>query len=65
MPIPSLTATRLTVSAANGVLANDTNADGGDAHARCWAPRPANGSLTLNADGSFSYTPNAGFCGHG
>ena len=24
---------------------------------------PANGTLTLNADGSFSYTPNAGFWG--
>lgn len=24
---------------------------------------PANGSLTLNADGSYSYTPNAGFVG--
>jgi hypothetical protein len=24
---------------------------------------PANGTVTLNADGSFSYTPNAGFAG--
>ena len=52
----------LTVTAANGVLANDTNADG-NALSAVLAPRPANGSLTLNADGSFSYTPNAGFSG--
>ncbi len=25
---------------------------------------PANGQLTLNADGTFSYTPNAGFWGN-
>ena len=44
------------------MLANDTNADGGTLTA-ILAPRPANGQLTLNADGSFSYTPNAGFYG--
>ena len=48
--------------AANGVLANDTNADGGTLTA-VLGTRPAHGSLTLNADGSFSYTPNAGFWG--
>ena len=30
---------------------------------RYWVRTTANGSLTLNADGSFVYTPNAGFCG--
>ena len=52
----------LTVSAANGVLANDTNADGGTLSA-VLGTTTAHGSLTLNADGSFVYTPNAGFCG--
>ena len=61
----------LTVSAAAGVLANDTDADldpltiCGDSHLlphdRLLAP--ANGTLTMNADGSFLYTPRAGFVG--
>lgn len=37
--------------AAPGVLANDTDPENG----------PANGTLTLNSDGSFDYTPNANF----
>ena len=52
----------LNVITANGVLANDTDADGGTLSATLVAP-PANGNLTLNPDGSFSYTPNAGFTG--
>ena len=52
----------MTVSAANGVLANDTDADGG-ALSAVLGTTTSNGSLTLNADGSFVYTPNAGFCG--
>ena len=31
--------------------------------ARRWAPAPSNGTLKLNANGSFSYTPTAGFYG--
>ncbi len=51
----------LTVSAANGVLANDTNADGNTFTAVLfYGP---SGTLTLNPDGSFSYTPNPGFVG--
>src|SRR5205807_862596 len=54
--------TALTVTAANGVLTNDTDADGnpltavpvGDA---------AHGHVTLNPNGSFTYTPNASFVG--
>ena len=62
MPIRVMAGNTLTVTAANGVLANDTNADGG-ALSAVLVSTTGNGSLTLNADGSFSYTPNAGFCG--
>ncbi len=52
----------LIVTAAQGVLANDTNADGNPLTAQL-VGGPANGQLTLNSDGSFSYMPNSGFCG--
>ena len=52
----------LEVTAANGVLANDSNADGNPLSATL-VTNVSNGTLTLNADGSFSYTPNAGFTG--
>lgn len=48
--------------AAPGVLNNDTDVDGDELTAALVAS-PSSGSLTLNADGSFSYTPNAGFVG--
>jgi VCBS repeat-containing protein len=54
--------TPLTVDAASGVLANDSDPDGDPLTATLVAG-PANGSLTLNADGSFNYTPNANFNG--
>lgn len=54
-------ATALTV-AAPGVLGNDTDPDG-DALTAALATGPANGSATLNADGSFTYTPAGGFSG--
>ncbi len=47
---------------AAGVLANDTDVDG-DPLAAVLASGPANGSLTLNSDGSFIYTPFADFNG--
>ena len=53
--------TALTV-AAPGVLANDSDPN----HAPMTAvlvTGPAHGALTLNADGSFTYTPAAGFFG--
>jgi VCBS repeat-containing protein len=52
----------LTVSAASGVLANDTDADEDSLTAQLVTP-PDNGTVTLNPDGSFTYTPDADFAG--
>ena len=52
----------LTVNATTGVAANDSDADD-DALTVTVASGPANGQLTLNADGSFTYTPTADFHG--
>lgn len=46
------------VGAANGVLANDSDVDG-DALTTQLVNAPSSGTLVLNADGSFQYTPNA------
>ncbi len=48
--------------AAPGVLANDTDAEG-NALTAALDMGPTSGLLTLNADGSFTYTPNAEFNG--
>ncbi|MGH3659241.1 MAG: Ig-like domain-containing protein, partial [Micromonosporaceae bacterium] len=53
--------TPLTVDAP-GVLGNDTDNDGGTLTAGN-ASNPAGGSVTLNGDGSFTYTPDAGATG--
>ncbi len=45
-----------------GVLANDTDADG-DPLTAALAGGPASGTVTLNSNGSFAYTPNSGFSG--
>ena len=47
---------------APGVLSNDSDADG-DAVVPSVLSGPSNGSVVLNANGSFSYTPDAGFSG--
>src|SRR5262249_18668693 len=52
----------LTVPVASGVLANDTDADG-DPLAAVLVSGVSHGSLTLNNDGSFAYTPAANFSG--
>ncbi len=52
----------LVVSAANGVLANDSDGDGQTLTATL-VDGPSNGVLDLNDDGSFTYTPNVGFSG--
>jgi len=54
--------TPLTISATLGFLANDTDADD-DPFTAVWVDGPASGSLTLNADGSFTYDPNDDFTG--
>ena len=54
----------LSVTMATGVLLNDSDADGGTLLVTP-APvsGPANGSLTLNSDGSFTYTPSTSYIG--
>jgi VCBS repeat-containing protein len=47
---------------APGVLSNDSDPDG-DPLSAVLVSGPASGSLTLNADGSFSYTPVTDFAG--
>jgi hypothetical protein len=54
--------TKLVVAAGAGVLANDGDADG-DALSAILVSGPSHGSLTLNSNGSFSFTPTAGFTG--
>src|SRR5204863_110236 len=46
--------------AAPGVMANDSDADG-DTLSAALVSQPAHGTLTLNSDGSFSYTPAANY----
>ncbi len=53
--------TPLTIDAP-GVLGNDTDVDG-DSLTVVSYTQPANGTLVQNADGSFTYTPDANFCG--
>jgi hypothetical protein len=54
--------TPLTILAPAGVLANDSDVDG-DALEAVLDSGPSHGLVTLNVDGSFSYTPDAGFSG--
>ena len=51
-----------TVLSAN-VLANDSDPDSGDTLTAVLVNGPTNGKLDLNADGTFTYTPNADFNG--
>jgi VCBS repeat-containing protein len=57
--------TPLRIDAGRGVLANDTDEEGDDLNvsgAKSATP-PSHGTLSLNRDGSFSYTPEANFNG--
>lgn len=55
----------LTVSASNGLLSNDSDANGDATMAVVTTPvtNPSNGTLGLSSDGSFTYTPDPGFAG--
>lgn len=53
---------QLSVSAVNGVLANDSNPAGGTLTAAV-GTTTSNGTLNLAANGSFTYLPNSGFTG--
>jgi large repetitive protein len=52
----------LSVGSAGGLLANDSDPDG-DRIFALLARRPAHGTVKLHADGSFAYTPEAGYTG--
>src|SRR5439155_6468874 len=52
----------LNVPATAGVLANDTDVDGGPLSAAL-VQQASSGTVQLFADGSFAYTPNGGFLG--
>jgi VCBS repeat-containing protein len=54
--------TTLVVTTADDVLANDSDSDG-DALVAVLESAPTKGSLTLNANGTFTYTPNAATSG--
>lgn len=53
----------LSISVENGVLANDTDADAGTTLTAVVASQPAHGTLTMNTNGSFTYTPNSNYTG--
>ena len=57
------TSTARTVDAASGVLANDVSSSLDGTLTATILTTPANGTVVLNADGSFTYTPNSGFLG--
>jgi len=54
--------TGLIVPVANGVLSDDVDVDG-DTLSALLVSGPTNGTLSLNSDGSFTYTPNTNFFG--
>lgn len=54
--------TPLTISAAEGLLTNDTDPDG-DALSVGDTAGPAHGTMTVDSAGSFTYTPPTGFSG--
>ena len=56
--------TTLTIAVTAGVRANDSDVETAQARlTTSVATGPANGTLNLNPDGSFTYTPNANFAG--
>jgi VCBS repeat-containing protein len=55
--------TEFSTSGSNGVLANDTDADTTAQLTAAVVANPTHGALTLNADGTFVYTPQTSFVG--
>lgn len=55
--------TALVVNVGDGVLSNDTDADDDDLAVSGVQTDVTNGTLDLEADGSFTYTPDLGFLG--
>jgi VCBS repeat-containing protein len=53
---------RTSVATTQGLLVNDSDAEG-DSLTAVIATNPSNGSVVLNSDGKFTYTPNANFHG--
>jgi VCBS repeat-containing protein len=58
----AVTRNKQLVVAGSGLLTNDTDADG-DALSAVLVSNPSHGQLTLNANGTFVYTPNTQFIG--
>ena len=52
----------LTVTSVQGVLSNDIDAEG-DSLTAILLSQPSRGTVVLDGDGAFTYTPNAGFTG--
>jgi ELWxxDGT repeat protein len=63
VPYNAVESTPLTIPAEFGLLANAAPAAYGSPYALAVVTPPSDGTLTLKPDGSFSYTPNAGFVG--
>ncbi len=55
--------TPITINAGSGTLANDSGDDSGEVLTVTGYEQPENGTVSLNEDGSFTYTPNADFNG--
>jgi hypothetical protein len=53
----------LSVGAGSGVMANDSDPDPGESLAASVVSGTTDGTLSLNGDGSFDYSPDAGFSG--
>ena len=53
----------ITVGAANGLFANDSDPDGNALVGVTIVQAPANGTLAVNIDGSFTFTPTGGYTG--